>query len=143
MSNADALTSPREAPRRRAAADRTIEAIYATAHWLIGEERFVDAARVLHVMLKFRPCDERGWLALGECHERLGQRRTALELYGAGAEVAGAPSPRLHLARSRVLRALGRDGDADRALADAEFAADLAGDEELVRLVDDEARRAS
>jgi hypothetical protein len=141
MSSAEVLTSIR-GERREDAANRAIEAIYATAFWLLGEERPVDAARVLHVMLKLRPHDERGWLALGECHERLRQPRTALELYGAGSVAAG-PSPRLLLARARVLRALGRDGDADGALEEAARAADLIGDDSLIHLVDAEMRRVS
>jgi hypothetical protein len=141
MSSAEVLTSIR-GERRDDAANRTIEAIYATAHWLLGEERAVDAARVLHVMLKFRPNDERGWLALGECHERLRQPRIALQMYGTGSVVA-APSPRLHLARARVLRVLGRDGDADAALEHAARAADLVGDDSTSRLVDAEMRRTS
>jgi hypothetical protein len=142
MSSTDLLSAIRGGERREDAANRTIEAIYATAHWLLGEDRPDEAARVLHVMLKFRPHDERGWLALGACHERLAQPRTALELYGTGT-VAAAPSPRLLVARSRVLRTLGRDGDADAALDEAARAAELVGDEPLMQLIDAEMRRAS
>jgi tetratricopeptide (TPR) repeat protein len=111
----------------------TVEAIYATGHWLFEREQYVDAAKVFRVMLHAAPRDERGWLALGECHERIGQPRIALELYGAGSVVAG-PSARCALARARTLRMLDRQEDADDAFERAfQIAAD-AGDEELAGL---------
>jgi Flp pilus assembly protein TadD len=115
----------------------TVEAIYATGHYLLEQERFADAAKVLRVMLHAAPSDERGWLALGECHERIDQPRIALELYGTGCAIA-APSVRCQLARARVLRALDRDAEADVAMEAAELAADQRQDEDLVALVERE-----
>ena len=116
-------------PPGQAIAVPTVEAIYATGHWLLERDRSEDAAKVFRVMLHAAPGDERGWLGLGECHERIGQLRIALELYGAGSVAAG-PSPRCHLARVRTLRAL------DAAARDAE----RLGDSELVALVEQVAR---
>ena len=88
-------------------------------------------------MLRSAPDDERSWLALAACHERVGQFRIALELYGAGAAVVPT-SVRCQIARARLLRQLGRDSEADDALGRAsEVASDL-GDDELVRFVEAE-----
>jgi tetratricopeptide (TPR) repeat protein len=112
----------------------TKEAIYAAGHWLLSEERFADAAKVFRVMLSADPKDERGWLALGECHERIGQPRIALELYGTGSVLAVA-AVRCHLARARALRLLDRDDEADAALETAAEMAAERDDDELVALV--------
>jgi tetratricopeptide (TPR) repeat protein len=120
----------------------TVEAIYAAGHWLLEHERFADAAKVFRVMLRAAPTDERGWLALGACHEGIEQPRIALELYGAGTAISNA-SVRCHLARARVLRALGHDGEADDALDAAEVAAVARDEDELLELVEGEKGRAS
>jgi hypothetical protein len=124
--------------------DTTVEAIYAAGHWLLSRDRVADAAEVFRVMLKAAPRDERAWLGLGECHERISQPLIALELYGAGtvvAVVAGARSVRCFLARARILSKVGRD--ADGALDAADVAADQAGDEELMALARRERARLS
>jgi tetratricopeptide (TPR) repeat protein len=119
----------------------TAEAIYATGFWLFERERWEDAAKVFRVMLHAAPRDERGWLALGECHERHGQPEIALELYSAGMSVAAPPSARCTLARARLLREMGHDDDADAAF---EQAATLAvDDEQLSALVAAEKGRVS
>jgi hypothetical protein len=124
--------------------DTTIEAIYAAGHWLLSRDRVAEAAEVFRVMLKAAPRDERAWLGLGECHERISQPLIALELYGAGtivAVTAGAQSVRCFLARARILSKVGRD--ADGALDAADAAADQAGDEELTALACRERARLS
>jgi tetratricopeptide (TPR) repeat protein len=124
--------------------DTTIEAIYAAGHWLLSRERVADAAEVFRVMLKAAPRDERAWLGLGECHERISQPLIALELYGAGTVVAvavGAPSVRCFLARARMLSKVGRD--AEGALDAADAAAERAGDDELIALARRERARLS
>jgi hypothetical protein len=133
MDPAQFLASMR-APAASTGAVPTVEAIYATGHWLLDRERFADAAKVFRVMLHAAPRDERGWLALGQCHEHIGQPRIALELYGTGSVLA-APSARCQLARARALRALDHDDEADQAIEAAEHAATLRDDEELVALV--------
>jgi hypothetical protein len=123
---------------RAASRPSTVEAIYATAHWLLSRERIAEAAKVFRVMLRVAPHDERGWLGLGECHERVDQPRIAAELYGAGSVVAATQrsiSVRCLLARARALRRIGGRADVDSILDVAESAALAQGDEELVALV--------
>jgi len=121
-----------------------IEAIYATGHWLLARERISEAARVFRLMLRAAPRDERAWLGLGECHERIEQPRIAAELYGAGSIVGGDEgmmSVRCLIARARTLSKLG--ADVAETLESATIAAADMGDEELVALVASERRRLS
>ena len=118
-----------------------IETLYATGYWLYTKERYADAAAAFRVLLQAAPTQERSWLALGECHEKVGHLRIALELLGSGT-VAAAPAPRCMLARARVLRTLGRGGEADDAFDEAQTLAEQMDADDLVRLVDAE-RRAS
>jgi hypothetical protein len=79
--------------------------------------------------------DERGWLALGTCHERLEQDAMAEELYSAGAQIARA--------RVRCLVAVARlldKHDADRADDALSAASDLATTSEEEELVERELR---
>lgn len=111
-----------------------IEKLYATGHWLLGEERFDDAAQVFRVMLQLAPADERAWLGLGECHQRLDQLSIALELFAMGS-AAAEPAPRCFVACARVLRALGRDSESDIAYERAlELAAEGSDDELLCQI---------
>src|ERR1700730_8453661 len=124
----------------------TVEAIYATAHWLRARERAADSAKVFRVMLQIAPRDERGWLGLGECHERIDQLRIAAELYGAGSVIAGggrSVSVRCLLARARMMSRLGRSAEIEWILDTAERAALEQADEELMHLVASERRRLS
>jgi hypothetical protein len=136
------LRGPRDTSRQSA-----IDAIYATGHWLLGRERTAEAARVFRTMILAAPRDERGWLGLGECHERIRQPRIAAELYGAGSVCAGptvdTQSVRCLLARARALVALDREADAAHAVHVAAQAAEAQGDEELAALVASEQRRLS
>src|SRR4029077_18666198 len=105
---------------------RAIEAIYATAHWLLAREHARDAAKVFRFMLQIAPRDERGWLGLGECHERIDQPRVAAELFAAGSVIAAPPgrvSVRCLVARARTMAKLGRSGDVEWTLNTAERAA--------------------
>lgn len=116
-----------------------IESLYALGHWLITQDRYPDAATVLRLMLRAAPTDERGWLALGLCHERLGQHEVALEIYGGGA-VAGEPSALCHLARFRTLWEVDRMQEADEAIEIAREIAETQDDSDLVAQVDAERR---
>ena len=58
-----------------------VEAFYAAGHWLYAHERFDDAVTVFRAVIRLAPSDERGWLALGACHEALDRHDVALELY--------------------------------------------------------------
>src|ERR1700691_5383150 len=91
-------------PRARLDEARGIEALYTTGHWLLSQDRPVDAACVLRAMALVAPTDDRSWLALGACHEALGQPEVALQMYGTG-RVLARPSVRCDLARARILRA--------------------------------------
>ena len=127
-------TDSRDAEARRSA----VEVVYATGYWLLARDRIADAAAALRLMVRAEPSDERGWLGLGECHERIGQPRIAAELYGVGSVAAsrtGCPSIRCLLARARVLRSIERDGEADAALEAAASATQVLSDDALSALV--------
>jgi tetratricopeptide (TPR) repeat protein len=117
-----------------------IEALYATGHWLYSQQHIDHAMKVFRAMIHFAPDDERGWLALGACHEAKDQHDIALELYGAAAAMAHA-APRCELARARLLRARGREEDANEAIAQAARIAEELHDDELRALVADERGR--
>ena len=127
---------PSGAVTRRAA----IEAIYATGHWLLEQEQPSEAATVFRTMIHAEPRDERGWLGLGECHERVDQPRIAAEILGAGSVVATS-SVRLLVARSRALTSAGFEVEAEESLSAAADAAVAADDEELQALVTSERAR--
>ena len=116
-----------------AAREGAVEGLYATGHWLLGQNRFADAACVFRTMTFVRPSDERGWLALGACHEGIGQLGIASELYQLAMQVA-VPAPRCTIARGRCLRALGNEDAAHEAFDLAIETASELGDDSLVRL---------
>jgi hypothetical protein len=133
-------TVSRDAETRRSA----LEAVYATSYWLLTRDRIAEAAAALRLMVRAEPGDERGWLGLGECHERIGQPRIAAELYGAGSVAAssiGSPSVRCLLARARVLRSIDRDEEADAALEAAASVAEKLNDDAVSALVSQERER--
>jgi tetratricopeptide (TPR) repeat protein len=113
-----------------------LEALYAAGHWLYSRARYKDAAAVFRVMAMCRPEEERGYLALGACHEGLGQQAIALELYNAATLTTSAP--RCHVARARLLRLAGMVDHAEAALDEAEWIAIQRCDEHLRALVDGE-----
>jgi Tfp pilus assembly protein PilF len=113
---------------------RAVEAIYDAGHWLYSQGRFGHAATVFRAMVYLAVHDERGWLALGACHEQQDQADIALELYTAASSMACA-APRCELARARLLRSRGRQDEATRALAAAARIADERRDEDLRRLI--------
>jgi Flp pilus assembly protein TadD len=117
-----------------------IEALYATGHWLYSQLRIEQAMPVFRAMIHIAPEDERGWLALGACHETHDQSEIALEIYGAATCVAPA-APRCELARARILFARGMRREAEAALAEAARIADQTRDEELRALVAMQRRR--
>ncbi len=131
------LTTPYQSLHTDDAA--AVEAVYALGHWLLGQDRHEDAAMVFRLMMRTAPTDERGWLALGTCHEKREQPLIALELYGGGA-VAAEPSALCHLARFRTLWDLDRIDEADEALEAAREIATQNDDEELLARIDVERR---
>jgi hypothetical protein len=113
---------------------QAIEALYATGHHLLGADRATDAAKVFRAMLLVAPLEDRAWLGLGACHETLDQPELALEIY-ASANVLSHRTVRCAIARARLLRAVGRDGDACDALDFAEQGAELCEDDTLGALI--------
>jgi len=112
---------------------RTIEVLYGLGHWLLSQGRPGDAKEAFHLMLLVAPDDERGWLGLGVCHEKRGDKQTALTIYEMSLR-ALRNAPRCALARARMLRALDDEIAAADAYEQAIEAADRAGDEELEAL---------
>ena len=111
-----------------------LEGLYATGHWLYSRDRFLDAAAIFRVMVLCLPDEERGYLALGACHEGLGQEGIALSVYDT-ATLTTPSAPRCHLARARVLRRCGHEDHAEAALDEAESIAERENDEHLRALV--------
>lgn len=122
--------------------DQAIEALYATGHWLLGLARYADAAVVFRVMTVAAPNDERSWLALGACHEAVGQTDIAAALYEIGSSVA-APTVRCAVAHARALRTLGRECEAQEVAGHALEVADELADAELRSLALRELRAAA
>lgn len=120
----------------------SVEALYATGHWLLTAERFADAAIVFRMMAVAAPSDERAWLALGSCHEGIGQVAIAASLYETARAVA-APAIRCTIARGRALLTLGRQDEAQQILEQARDLAVESGDEDLASLAQNELRTAS
>jgi hypothetical protein len=115
-------------PNRHDACD----ALYAAGHHMLDRDRLEDAVVLFRTMLLADAEDERGWLALGACHERLDQDEMAEELYSAGAQMART-RVRCLLAVSRLFRKLD-DDRAEEALDAATDLAATADEEELVEL---------
>jgi tetratricopeptide (TPR) repeat protein len=114
-----------------------IEALYATGHWLYSQQRYVHALTVFRAMIHIAPQDERGWLALGACHEAQDQADIALDLYIAASTVAPT-APRCELARARILRARGLRDEALGAIEQASRMAEELRDPEIRALVAEE-----
>jgi hypothetical protein len=110
------------------------DALYAGGVWMLDRERPLDAAHFFRAMLLAAPADERGWLGLGTCHERLDQDVVAFDIFLAGT-VAAERKVRCMLAVARALRKNGEEAKAERVL---EEAAALAVDEGLALLVEHE-----
>jgi tetratricopeptide (TPR) repeat protein len=118
-------------------AEGSVETLYATGHWLLSAARTRDALKVFQCLTLIAPSDERGWLALGSCHEALDQDSVALELYALGARAA-APSARCLLARAQLLRRTGDTREADECMRAAAEAYRDAPDPELARYIHQE-----
>ena len=110
----------------------TQDALYAGGHHMLSLDRFVDAAAFFRVMVLRDASDERGWLALGHCHEETGDDDVALQMYEGGIELASCKVRSL-LAAARVLRKLGQPIEAERRHRDA--TREASGDHELWTLV--------
>ena len=80
------------------------EALYASAHALLEQERPRDAAAVLRLLLVRTPTDPRAWLALGWSHECCDDEEIAAWLYEKGIEVCDDTDGRLARALDRLDR---------------------------------------
>lgn len=127
------MTTPRREPQVQPS-QGALEALYATGHWLYSQDRLTHAQNVFRAMVHLAPRDERGWLALGACHEAIDQHDIALELYAAAVSVAQT-APRCEIARARILRRRGLTREAQFALEEAGRIAEELRDDELRRLV--------
>ena len=123
----------------RRSQQQAVEILYTTGFALHAQERYRDAAQVFQIMLQAAPTDERGWMALADCHEKLGQRYIALELFSAGT-IAAEPAPRCMLSRFRILYDLNRSQEADEAYDAALELAATTDDEDLTKLIQNERR---
>jgi len=112
----------------------SIESLYKTAHWLVQSERYEDAACVFRAMMIGRPEDERGWLGLGACHEQMGDKDMALDLYETARTIAS-PAPRCELARAKILLERGEWRGAQSALSEAISIAPAEAANEIADLV--------
>ena len=113
--------------------EQAVDALYATGHWLLGQDRFKDAADVFRAMAAAKPEDERGWLGLGQAHEGANQKLIAKEMYVTGVTLAN--SGRCAIALARVLRDHGNDADAAEAVDFAESRARETDDDGLAAIV--------
>jgi hypothetical protein len=114
-----------------------IEALYATARWLLVHGQTREAAATASALVRLAPHDERGWLTLGAAHEASSQATVALEMYGVG-RVMAAPAPRCELARARALASLGKHAESRLAYAAAAEMANGLGQRALLELIESE-----
>jgi tetratricopeptide (TPR) repeat protein len=117
---------------------RTVDALYAVGHRLIALDRHRDALSLFRTMLVVAPQDERGWLALGACHEALDETEKALVLYSLADAACDGKALRCTIARARLHRTLGAPDEAAAAYADAARLAEAIDDEEAFALVEQE-----
>lgn len=108
------------------------DALYSVGFTLLEQGRPDDAAVLFRSMLVLDAGDERGWLALGTCHERIAQRAMAEELYAAGAHIARRKT-RCILAAARILTQQG-DARAEGMLDAAERYAETEDEAALVNV---------
>ena len=113
---------------------QTLDALYATGHWLMSQDRHRDALSLFRTMLLVDARDERGWLALVACHEELDETEKAIAL----CRLVG--SARCTIARARLHRAAGDRYDANEAYDEALRLAEAMNDDDLAALITAEAR---
>ncbi len=114
---------------------KAVDGMYAVAFELMNRCRFAKAATVLRAMLVAAPRDERGWVALGVCHEHADQWDVAREVYASG-RIFAPESVRLSVALARALRCGQENLDVrERLLEEATQRAIESADTRLVDLV--------
>ncbi len=113
---------------------QTLEALYTVGHSLLERDRPRDAIALFRTMLLVDARDERGWLALATCHERLDEPEKAIVLCELAPSACG-DSARCAIARARLHRALGAHDAAHEAYGEALRLADAEVDRELAALI--------
>lgn len=111
--------------------EQGIAALYRTGYNFLQSGDPKRAASMFRSMVSAAPEDERGWLALGVCHEQVDQAEVAIEIYRSASFVLRSAA-RCELACARLLRA---QGDLDASEEFFELAAEHA-DDELVLLIE-------
>jgi tetratricopeptide (TPR) repeat protein len=119
---------------------QTLDALYATGHWLMQQDRHRDALSLFRTMMLVDARDERGWLALAICHEKLDEIEKAIELCRLAVSACGPHAVRCTIARARLSRASGDHADAVEAYEQALRFAEALNDGELEELIESEAR---
>jgi tetratricopeptide (TPR) repeat protein len=108
-----------------------VESLYACGHALLQGGQYERASAIFRAMVMCDPKDERGWLALGMCHEAAQQPLVALHMYRVAMDEN--QSVRCAIAYAQLVRKLGGDEEADNCFELAtEWAQD---DDELKALV--------
>jgi len=112
----------------------TADTLYGVGHWLLEQSRHDEAKHVFRTMLAVAATDERGWLALGACHEGTQELDKAARLYALAPAACGT-AIRCLIALARVLRQLERDADADHTYERAANLAEDAADDALMSII--------
>jgi tetratricopeptide (TPR) repeat protein len=119
---------------------QTLDALYAAGHWLMQQDRHRDALSLFRTMMLVDARDERGWLGLAICHEKLDELEKAIELCRLAVSACGPHAVRCTIARARLHRAAGDQDEAAEAYEAALRAAEELNDSDLESLVQNEAR---
>jgi tetratricopeptide (TPR) repeat protein len=114
---------------------QTLDALYAVGHKLIGQDRCREAISLFRTMLLVDARDERGWLALATCHERLDEPQKAIALCRLALSACEGKAVRCAVACARIHRALGENDEALDTYADAARLADALGDHEIAGVI--------
>ena len=112
----------------------TADTLYSVGHWLLEQSRHDEAKHVFRTMLAVAATDERGWLALGACHEGTQELEKAARLYSLAPAACGSAA-RCLVALARVLRRLEREDEADDTYERAARVADDVSDEALAAII--------
>ncbi len=117
------------------ATGHTLEALYAAGHWLVEQDRPRQAISLFRTMLLVDARDERGWLALATCHEKLDEPEKALALCQLALSACDGKAVRCTIARARLHRTLGDREEALAAYGEAARIAESIGDDELAAII--------
>lgn len=114
---------------------QTLDALYAIGHRLIGQDRCRDALSLFHTMLLVEPRDERGWLALASCHEKLDEPEKAIALCELASSACEGKALRCAVALARLHKTRGDDDEAAATYEEAARIADVLDEPEMATLI--------